>query len=1013
MITTPKVVHVIGPYSGHSPLRQRQELFLESVDRAHRANVVLLAATDDGWQRTNWETLPLGRTATILGEPSNKPFLKDLCDSALERTGPNDWILYSNIDCSFAPDFYDDLLNRRATVVEYQRQDVEGKPQTLDELFANPRTIYSVGIDGIAIRSQFYREIRNLLPDFVLGEPHWDTVYSGMFRKMVPVQRDSLRMFHPKHDRLWDLRQPNAAGRHNHELFVEALNHGYAEKTMITDVEDRTDTAVVIAVFGTDPGRVQANTEGIRKQLEQDLYADVYLVELLVDGAKSVYPEDVLSKVRHLTVQTTEACLDLFQKEALLNYGWRAALAHHAYDYFIFTDADVYSPEPFWFRHIRGRLRRDPARAVQGWRTVRDTVDDSLHYSSVGAAYVLNHPTDLPLNPGICWGLHRALLEMGNGFNSYCLDCGGDSAFVVEYLNTSQLQYDPWLYQWNWFREVERELPFHAELDCVSVDLVHVHHGYLKERNYDGFRYAMDSLRPLSELVHINAHGLLEWRDPACVERKILCQRHAMGSRAEVDDLLSQFSYPRIERPQSRRNAVPSKTLFHIPGYRPPRIPDQPLVHHPAPHSGLKIFDPEQVFRSDFPFSWCDGVVKAEGSTYIPIVDTEDAAILLLDGKPDTTYVVCALPLQPTWQPVSLRKFRSLEFSIRVPEPGPRDVFVSMVSQCEDGRERTSDEISLKGHGLEPGAWTRVAIPIDQFSGNDFDRASARLAKFIAHESCRIELSEIYVTEEMDSGEQEIPMVTVAEPTPVIFSREEIEQFITDGFVILRRGFSKEVAAECREFIWRKIGEWADCTAPEHCRVKLNNHFSETPFDRLMNERLETALADLTGEQRFVSHQEFGGWQILFPGFFGADNWHIDGENTNHHLTSREHGIVGIFLFSDIGPGDGGTHLVRGSHLAVTRLLAEAEPAGLDNTRLNENLPEVNPADVVEVTGEAGDAVMLHPLLIHGFGANQGKRIRFACNPHFQLREPLNVDRSNGSYSPLERVIQRAGVELE
>jgi hypothetical protein len=983
-------------------------LFLQSVERARRSNVVLLAATDDVWPNANWEILPLGRTASTLGEPSNKPFLKDLCDLAFERTAPNDWILYSNVDCAFAPDLYDDLFRRSATVVEYQRQDIEGNPRTLDALFSNPRKAYPMGIDGIAIRAQFYEEIRELLPDFVVGEPHWDTVYSGIFRKMIPVQRDSTRLFHPKHDQMWDLRQPNAAGKHNHELFIDALNHGYAEKTVISDAQDRSDTAVVVAVFGNDPARVQANIEGIRGQLQQDLYADIFLVELQVDNVGSSYPDDVLSSVHHLPVRTTEACLDLFQKEALLNYGWRAALQHHRYDYFIFTDADVYSAEPFWFRHIRSRLQRDPARAVQGWRTVRDSVDFSLHYSSVGAAYVLNHPTDLPLNPGICWGLHRALLEMGDGFNSYCL-CGGDSAFVAEYLNTSQMQYDPWLYQWNWFREVERELPFHAELDCVAVDLVHVHHGYLKERNYDGFRYAIDALRPLSELIHVNAAGLLEWKDPECVERRILCQRDAMGSRADVDELLRQFSYPRSERAKSPRKGPPSRSLFRIPDYQSPCVPGKPPVHTPARDGGLKIFDPEQVFRKDFPFSWCDGVVRAEGSTYIPIEDTEEAAILVLDGKPDVSYVLGALPLQPTWLSMDITQYDALQFSIRTPEPSPYDVYVRMVSQSEDGVEHESCEVSLNERGLQTGGWTDISVPLKLFVGEVFDRKSARLVKFIAHTSCRLEISRIYLTHSHeDIHVQTTPTTPMARGSQLGFSEAEIEQFIAEGFVILREGFSRDVADKGREFIWRKIGAWEDCFPLDHWRVNIRNHYGEEPFCRLMNARLQTALGDLMGINRYVMHQAFGWWQILFPGFRGARNWHVDGEHFRHHLTSREHGIVGLLLFSDIGPGDGGTHLVRGSHSAVTRLFGQAGPGGLDNQQLNENLPPVDPADVVEVTGEAGDVVMLHPLLIHGFSSNRGNRIRFACNPHFQLKEPLSLDRPDGLYSPIEESIRRA-----
>jgi hypothetical protein len=154
--------------------------------------------------------------------------------------------------------------------------------------------------------------------------------------------------------------------------------------------------------------------------------------------------------------------------------------------------------------------------------------------------------------------------------------------------------------------------------------------------------------------------------------------------------------------------------------------------------------------------------VKAEGSTYIPIVDAEDAAHLLLDGKPDASYVVCALPLQPTWQPVDVTRLHALQFFIRVAEPLPADVYVCMVSQSEDGTEHTSHEISLKERGLQSGNWTNVAIPVDQFSGNGFDPKSTRLVKFVAHQTCRIELSKIYIYENVADKQSRIRSIAPA-----------------------------------------------------------------------------------------------------------------------------------------------------------------------------------------------------------------------------------------------------------
>ena len=129
--------------------------FLESIDRARSDDVLLIAATNDEWHRPGWHTHRIHRTAAALGDGSDKPFLKDLLDMALASSDPDDWLLYSNVDCSFARDLYTNLQSRRATVVEYQRQDVDGNPTTLDELLRGPGVLYRIGVDGLAsIRSR-------------------------------------------------------------------------------------------------------------------------------------------------------------------------------------------------------------------------------------------------------------------------------------------------------------------------------------------------------------------------------------------------------------------------------------------------------------------------------------------------------------------------------------------------------------------------------------------------------------------------------------------------------------------------------------------------------------------------------------------------------------------------------------------------------------------------------------------------------------------------------------------
>jgi hypothetical protein len=85
----------------------------------------------------------------------------------------------------------------------------------------------------------------------------------------------------------------------------------------------------------------------------------------------------------------------------------------------------------------------------------------------------------------------------------------------------------------------------------------------------------------------------------------------------------------------------------------------------------------------------------------------------------------------------------------------------------------------------------------------------------------------------------------------MILPDAEIEQFMADGYVVLRRGVSREVAAEGRAEL-----------------------FSNDPFDRILNPRLEVALDQIMGPGRATIHDHFGWWPVLFPGFKGSGGWH-------------------------------------------------------------------------------------------------------------------------------------------
>ncbi|HYG75715.1 MAG TPA: phytanoyl-CoA dioxygenase family protein [Planctomycetota bacterium] len=266
-----------------------------------------------------------------------------------------------------------------------------------------------------------------------------------------------------------------------------------------------------------------------------------------------------------------------------------------------------------------------------------------------------------------------------------------------------------------------------------------------------------------------------------------------------------------------------------------------------------------------------------------------------------------------------------------------------------------------------------------------------------------------------------MPAHSVSEMSKVnssVLSRSQIEEFIERGFTIVRDAFSRKTAEQVRARIWEEIhlspddpSGWTKAT------VHLKKNLEGAPFSDVFTPRVYGAFDDVMGPERWKRTTHLGWWPVAFPGFDSppwtvpTEGWHIDGSFFHHHLTSPEQGLLPIFLFSDIGPGDGGTALSEGSHEITARILADAEPIGHSMDELSARVlahPRSR-ASVIEATGNAGDVVLIHPFLLHARSPNTGNKVRFICNPAFALKQPLNLDRlDDAQYSPVERAIVRA-----
>ena len=188
-------------------------------------------------------------------------------------------------------------------------------------------------------------------------------------------------------------------------------------------------------------------------------------------------------------------------------------------------------------------------------------------------------------------------------------------------------------------------------------------------------------------------------------------------------------------------------------------------------------------------------------------------------------------------------------------------------------------------------------------------------------------------------------------------------------------------------------------------------------WGHILSPRLVAAVDQLCGKDRWETFG-CGWWMITFPDFAdepwdAAGKWHVDGASYQHHIDSRESGLLAIFLFSDIGPGEGGTALSVGSHVPIAKLLQKYEPHGLKGGAVSYNARKFPRNKVVEVRGKAGDVMLVHPFVLHARSKNLGKKginsVRFMCNPNISLKQKMELNRKDEAYSsPVELAIRQA-----
>lgn len=269
-------------------------------------------------------------------------------------------------------------------------------------------------------------------------------------------------------------------------------------------------------------------------------------------------------------------------------------------------------------------------------------------------------------------------------------------------------------------------------------------------------------------------------------------------------------------------------------------------------------------------------------------------------------------------------------------------------------------------------------------------------------------------------------------PTERSLSAAQVERFIADGYVHLRGAFARELADSIVGGAQRRLREQPERWLQGERAAALRSYDPEDPqtwpdgrVDLLGDRRFaiqafspycERAIMRLLGGPHRVRTRSWANNLIIqFPSRSELDvvapqpdwhSWHLDAPHTHTRLDNIRAGLLVFILFGDLAPSSGNTWLALDSPGKVARALA-AHPEGMDFCRL-QTAPSITREceRFFELTGEAGDIFLVHPLMLHSASPNPSPRVRWLGNPMIYVGGVLDHRREDPS--PVEQAIAEA-----
>lgn len=244
----------------------------------------------------------------------------------------------------------------------------------------------------------------------------------------------------------------------------------------------------------------------------------------------------------------------------------------------------------------------------------------------------------------------------------------------------------------------------------------------------------------------------------------------------------------------------------------------------------------------------------------------------------------------------------------------------------------------------------------------------------------------------------------------------DIQRFERDGYVVVRQAFSRADGLAIERRWWRELEDTHDIRPDDRSSWRqivgdLKAAKRDPIQAKILTERVRGVFDDLLGEAAWSPPTDWGRCLVTFPGpgawEVPARLWHWDNPCDLH--LDRPRALFVVSFIGSVAPRSGGTLILSGSprlliqqerqipasqradsgarirerfHRSHPWLMALTGQAPSPADRIaafmdGETVVEGVPLRVVELTGEPGDMVFCHPVMVHCAAPNQGARPRF------------------------------------